>query len=62
MRAFAEAWPELETAQQLVARLPWGHVTKLLEAVKDPEHRLWYAGQPIDQGWSGALEGFQVRF
>ncbi len=60
MRAFAEAWPELETVQQLVARLPWGHVTKLLEAVKDPEHRLWYAGQSIDQGWSRNVLSHQI--
>lgn len=25
MRAFAEAWPDLEIVQQLVAQLPWGH-------------------------------------
>lgn len=60
MRAFAEAWPELETVQQLVARLPWGHVTKLLEAVKDPEHRLWYAGQSLDQGWSRNVLSHQI--
>jgi len=37
MRAFAEAWPDREIVQQLVAQLPWGHNLRLLEAVKRPE-------------------------
>jgi predicted nuclease of restriction endonuclease-like (RecB) superfamily len=52
MRAFAEAFPEIEIVQQLVARLPWGHVTKLVEGLKVPEQRLWYARQSVEQGWS----------
>jgi predicted nuclease of restriction endonuclease-like (RecB) superfamily len=52
MRAFAEAFPDPEIVQQLVARLPWGHVTKLVEALKQPDQRLWYARQAIEQGWS----------
>ena len=52
MRAFAEAFPDIEIVQQLVARLPWGHVTKLVEALKQPDQRLWYARQSIEQGWS----------
>jgi len=39
MRAFAEAWPEAEIVQQVVAQLPWGHNVRLLDAVKVPEHR-----------------------
>ena len=27
MRAFAEAWPDVEFVQQLAAQLPWGHMT-----------------------------------
>lgn len=34
MRAFAEAWPDPQTVQQLVGRLPWGQNIELL-AVKD---------------------------
>ncbi|CAN5146872.1 PDDEXK nuclease domain-containing protein [soil metagenome] len=52
MRAFAEAFPDIEIVQQLVARLPWGHVTKLVEALKQPDQRLWYARQSLEQGWS----------
>jgi len=35
MRSFAEAWPEPEILQQLIAKLPWGHQTRLLDRIKD---------------------------
>ena len=41
MRAFAEAHPDREVVQQVVARLPWGHNIRLVEAVKDQAERLW---------------------
>jgi hypothetical protein len=34
MRAFGEAWPDLEFVQQVVALLPWGHNLRLLDGVK----------------------------
>ena len=52
MRAFAEAFPEREIVQQVVARLPWGHAIKLVESVKSPEQRIWYARQAAEHGWS----------
>ncbi len=52
MRAFAEAYSDEAIVQQVVANLPWGHNVRLMEAVKDPEERLWYAQQAIEQGWS----------
>ena len=33
MRAFADAWPEEPIVQQLVAQLPWGHHTRLLDRI-----------------------------
>ena len=39
MRAFAEAWPDGEFVQQVVALLPWGHNVRLLDAVKAPDER-----------------------
>lgn len=51
MRAFAEAYPEAEIVQQVVAQLPWGHNLKLLEAIKDHNDRLWYARQAVANGW-----------
>src|ERR1700722_12934084 len=52
MRAFAEAHPDYAFVQQVVARLPWGHVVRLLENVKDVTRREWYARQAIHHGWS----------
>ena len=52
MRAFAEAWPDFQFVQQVVALLPWGHNVRLLDAVKSVPERTWYARQVIENGWS----------
>jgi predicted nuclease of restriction endonuclease-like (RecB) superfamily len=51
MRALAEAHPDHAFVQQVVARLPWGRVIRLLENVKDVMRREWYARQAIEHGW-----------
>jgi DUF1016 N-terminal domain len=60
MRAFAEAWPDRAIVQQLVAQLPWGHNIRLLEALKLPEERAWYARQAVEHGWSRAVLVHQI--
>jgi len=52
MKAFAEAYPDERILQQLAAKIPWFHNCTLLEKVKDPERRLWYIQQTIQNGWS----------
>lgn len=53
MRAFAAAWPEPEAlSQRSVGRLPWGHVCTLLDQLKDPGLREWYALHDAESGWS----------
>jgi hypothetical protein len=37
MRAFASAWPDAETVQRVVARLPWRQNIALLERLDDAE-------------------------
>ena len=37
---------------QLVAQLPWGHNSLLLEKVKEQTVRFWYMHQTIEKGWS----------
>ncbi len=61
MRAFAEAHPDQEVVQQVVARLPWGHNVRLVEAVKDETERLWYARQAITFGWSRNVLVHQIE-
>ncbi len=60
MRAFAEAWPDGEFVQQVVALLPWGHNVRLIDAVKVPEERAWYARQAIEHGWSRNVLAHQI--
>ena len=49
MKAFAEAWPDVQIVQQLVGQFPWGHNIRLLDKVKDLAERLWYIHKTIDQ-------------
>ena len=48
---------ELTTAKlpQPVAEIPWGHNIILLEKLKDPAQRLWYARQTTAHGWSRSM-------
>jgi predicted nuclease of restriction endonuclease-like (RecB) superfamily len=52
MKAFAEAWPDPLIVQQPAALLPWTHNCVLLDKAKDPQERLWYVQQTIQNGWS----------
>jgi hypothetical protein len=61
MRSFAEAWPHREFVQQVVAQLPWGHNTHLLDAIKAPAEREWYARQAIENGWSRNVLAHQIE-
>jgi hypothetical protein len=35
MRHFAKTYPELEFAKQPVSQLPWGHIIRLMQSIKD---------------------------
>jgi predicted nuclease of restriction endonuclease-like (RecB) superfamily len=52
MKAFAEAWPDDAILQQAVAKLPWGHNVRILDHLKNPEERLWYVQQSVQNSWS----------
>lgn len=55
MQAFAAAWPDGSISQRSVGKLPWGHVCTLLDQVKDPTLRDWYADRDVDNGWIRAV-------
>jgi predicted nuclease of restriction endonuclease-like (RecB) superfamily len=61
MRALAEAWPDDAIVQQLVARLPWGHIVRLLDKVKEPAEREFYAREAIAHGWSRTVMLAQIE-
>jgi predicted nuclease of restriction endonuclease-like (RecB) superfamily len=52
MRKFAEFWPDRLIVQRTVAQIPWRSNLTLLEKLKEPDLRLWYAEQTIEYGWS----------
>jgi predicted nuclease of restriction endonuclease-like (RecB) superfamily len=41
-----------ENLPRPVAEIPWGHNADLLDKVKDPVARLWYARKAVESGWS----------
>jgi predicted nuclease of restriction endonuclease-like (RecB) superfamily len=61
MKAFAEAWPDESILQQVVAKLPWGHNVRLLDMVKSPAERLWYAQETVARGWSRNVLVMQIE-
>ncbi|MEQ8766851.1 MAG: PDDEXK nuclease domain-containing protein [Planctomycetota bacterium] len=52
MRSFAQAWPDEAIVQGPLAQITWWHNLALLEKVKDPDQRLWYARKTVENGWS----------
>jgi len=61
MRAFAEAYPDKEFVQQVVAQLPWGHQVRLLDSVKNEKQREWYIRQAVHSGWSRNVLVHQIE-
>src|ERR1035441_7234231 len=60
MRSLAEAWPEPEILQQLVAKLPWGHNIRVLDRIKDRPAREWYLRAALEYGWSRDILVLQI--
>ena len=52
MRAFADAWPDAEFVQGVLAQLPWYHHLALLDKLPGPGTRRWYAAKAIEHNWS----------
>jgi predicted nuclease of restriction endonuclease-like (RecB) superfamily len=46
---------------QAVAAIPWFHNVVLMQKVKDPIERLWYARQTTQHGWSRAVLVHQIE-
>lgn len=61
MRAFAAAYSDEAIVQQLVGQIPWGHNIRLLDMMKDPEARLWYARKTVENGWSRNVLVIQIE-
>lgn len=61
MRAFAEAWPDAEFVQGVLAQLPWYHQLALLDKLRSEDERRWYAAKAIEHNWSRNILVIQIE-
>lgn len=61
MRAFAQAWPDAELVQAVLAQLPWYHQLALLDKLPDSESRRWYAAKALEHNWSRNVLVMQIE-
>lgn len=61
MRKFAESWQDIKIVQRTVAQIPWRSNITLLDKIKDPEIRLWYAEKTIENGFGKDMLTFQIE-
>lgn len=61
MRNLAQICHDSPILQQVVAKLPWGHIITLTEKLKADNERLWYALKAIEHGWSRAVLQVQIE-
>ena len=52
---------EFDVPPEPFASLPWGHNRLLLDRVKEPAARLWYARQTLAHGWSRPVLEVQIE-
>lgn len=60
MRQMASVWPRTAIGQQPVGRLPWGHITVLLDKLDSLDERNWYAARAAEHGWSRNVLAHQI--
>ncbi|HCJ1102757.1 TPA: DUF1016 family protein [Legionella pneumophila] len=61
MKKFATLYNNLSITAQAVPQLPWEHIVRLMQMVKDESAREWYATQTIKNGWSRSILEMQIE-
>lgn len=62
MRKVADVWPtEAEFVHHIGGRLPWRHVTVLLDRLDTRDERDWYAARAAQEGWTRAVLEHHVK-
>ncbi|MBD1866450.1 DUF1016 domain-containing protein [Cyanobacteria bacterium FACHB-471] len=61
MRLFAQSYLEEQISQGVLGQIPWYHNIALLEKLKAPEERVWYAQKAIENGWSRNVLVMQIE-
>lgn len=60
MRACAKSWPNPEQDHP-IRRLPWGHITVLLDKLSGTPWLNWYAQEAADNAWSRTTLNEHIR-
>lgn len=55
------AQPATELPPLEILSIPWYHNVVLIQKIKDPAIRLWYAGKTLENGWSRSILSFQIE-
>ena len=61
MRLFSQTYPDFVISPQAVGQLPWGHISLLIQKIKNAEIRLWYIQHTIKHGWSRSILEMQIE-
>jgi predicted nuclease of restriction endonuclease-like (RecB) superfamily len=61
MRKFAETWTDFEIVQRTVALIPWRSNITLMDKLKEPGLRLWYAQKTVENGFGKDMLEFQIE-
>ncbi len=59
--ALLVATPDGVNLPQAAAEIPWFHNVVLIEKIKNPAQRLWYAQKVVQHGWSRAVLVHQIE-
>jgi len=61
MRSFAEAYSDSAIVQEALAQITWYHNIALMEKLKSPDERIWYAKRTLEHGWSRNVLVYQIE-
>lgn len=61
MRKFYVTYGDMANLPPSVANLPWTHNFILIEKIKEPEKRIWYAEKCLENGWSKVVLEHQIE-
>jgi predicted nuclease of restriction endonuclease-like (RecB) superfamily len=61
MRGFAEAFSDAAIVKQAVSQIPWGHIIRIMQLIKDASEREWYIRKTIEHGWSRPVLVHQIE-
>ncbi len=53
--------PDGVNLPQIATEIPWYHNVVLIEKIKNPDQRLWYAEKVVQHGWSRAILVHQIE-